>query len=167
MPAVSSTPQIFREFLNPSWHSALLTHVEALAHRPMRHRVSDTSCGRDNFHNDPLLRLFLTRFTPFVSEVTLERLKPSYVFTSLYRKGGWLPDHIDRPQCHVTLDYCVSCDGEWPINIGDSNIILNTNDAVVFHGRRLRHGRPEGEHGEFCWMVLFHYVPATFTGPLT
>lgn len=56
----------------------------------------------------------------YASDLFGETVKPSYVFLSMYDKGGNCPLHIDRPQCRYTIDYLIRQEQSdpWPICVG-------------------------------------------------
>ena len=76
--------------------------------------------GRRYAHNLPFLVNIHRQLTGFASELFGEKVKPSYVFLSLYDAGGRCPLHIDRPQCRYTIDYLIQQEQKdpWPIRIG-------------------------------------------------
>jgi len=76
--------------------------------------------NRKYAHNPPLLQTIHKQLTGFASELFDEKLKPSYVFLSIYNEHGICPLHIDRPQCYRTIDYLIDedVDEAWPIYIG-------------------------------------------------
>lgn len=76
--------------------------------------------GRRYAHNLPFFVDIHQQLADFASELFGEAVKPSYVFLSLYDKGGGCPLHIDRPQCRYTIDYLIRQEQSepWPILIG-------------------------------------------------
>lgn len=76
--------------------------------------------GRRYGHN---IRFFVDihhQLTSFASDLFREKVKPSYVFLSMYEANGNCPLHIDRPQCRYTIDYLIQQESNepWPIDIG-------------------------------------------------
>lgn len=76
--------------------------------------------GRRYAHNLPFFVNIHYQLADYASELFGEAVKPSYVFLSLYDKGGGCPLHIDRPQCRYTIDYLIRQEQSepWPILIG-------------------------------------------------
>lgn len=76
--------------------------------------------GRRQAHNLPFFMDIHHQLKDYASELFGEKVKPSYVFLSMYDKGGQCPLHIDRPQCRYTIDYLIRQEQEdpWPIAIG-------------------------------------------------
>lgn len=76
--------------------------------------------GRRYAHNLPFLVDIHRQLADQASALFGETVKPSYVFLSLYDKGGQCPLHIDRPQCRYTIDYLIQQQHKdpWPIRIG-------------------------------------------------
>ena len=79
-------------------------------------------------HNDPFFVAIHQQLGDYASDLFGEKLKPSYVFLSMYEDGGICPLHIDRPQCYRTIDYLIRQDDPdpWPIHIGS----LHTDDEI-------------------------------------
>lgn len=159
-------PVLIQSLLGGPLAAAVAHHVGFLATSPASKRRYDAKCRRFCVHNDPFLRIVHANLTPLAEQRTGERLRPSYVFAAFYQRGGGVDPHVDRRQCHVTLDYCVSADGAWPLTIEGTDYVLSPNDAILFFGRRLSHWRRKDDFGDHCHMVFFHFVPIAFTGPL-
>jgi hypothetical protein len=81
---------------------------------------SPSKFGRRYAHNMPFFVNIHYQLAEYASELFGEAVKPSYVFLSLYDKGGGCPLHIDRPQCRYTIDYLIRQEQSepWPILIG-------------------------------------------------
>ena len=81
---------------------------------------SSTKFGRRYAHNLQFFVRIHDALAEFASDLFGERVKPSYVFLSMYEKGGNCPLHIDRPQCRYTIDYLIRQEQTepWPISIG-------------------------------------------------
>lgn len=129
-------------------------------------------------HNPPLLVQVHHRgdLVERVSHLVGMPLKPSYCFLSMYGPEGVCPEHRDRPQCAVTVDYLVSSDAQdnpWPLRIhqqdGWREYRLHPGDAVVYSGEEQAHCRdPMASHSDATYanLVFFHFVPVCFSGPL-
>jgi hypothetical protein len=81
---------------------------------------TDNKFNRRYAHNPPYLVGIHRQLTDFASDLFGEKLKPSYVFLSIYNEQGICPLHIDRPQCYRTIDYLIDqdVDEEWPLHVG-------------------------------------------------
>lgn len=81
---------------------------------------SPSKFGRRYGHNIPFFVNIHHQLVEYASSLFGEKVKPSYVFLSLYDDGGQCPLHIDRPQCRYTIDYLIrqEHDEPWPIAIG-------------------------------------------------
>lgn len=92
-------------------------------------------------HNDSFFVAIHQQLGEFASDLFGEKLKPSYVFLSMYENDGICPLHIDRPQCYRTIDYLIRQDDPdpWPIHIGG----LHTDEeiAALYEAGE---GHPEG-----------------------
>lgn len=76
--------------------------------------------GRRYGHNLGFFVNIHRQLSDYASELFGEKVKPSYVFLSMYDKGGQCPLHIDRPQCRYTIDYLIRQEQKdpWPICVG-------------------------------------------------
>lgn len=79
-----------------------------------------TRFGRRYAHNLPYLVAIHQQLTNYASDLFGQKVKPSYVFLSLYDAGGQCPLHVDRPQCRFTIDYLIQQEQKiaWPIRVG-------------------------------------------------
>lgn len=82
--------------------------------------LDETKFVRAYAHNPPYLVGLHKQLTEFASDTFGMKLKPSYVFLSMYRENGICPLHIDRPQCFRTIDLLIrsTSQEDWPIRIG-------------------------------------------------
>lgn len=90
--------------------------------------------GRRYAHNVGFFVGIHHQLKDYASELFGEKVKPSYVFLSMYDKGGQCPLHIDRPQCRYTIDYLIQQeqDDPWPIAIGpqmSDEVVLTIKDT--------------------------------------
>jgi hypothetical protein len=130
---------------------------------------------RHGWHNEPIARFFHHQLTGLVARVAGEPVKPAYCYASAYRSGAALSAHFDRRQCEYTLSVLVDHSGAaagepWPLFFqapsGKVSAALAPGDGVLFRGCELPHWR-EAAHSRFDQtMLLFHYVPASFSGVL-
>jgi hypothetical protein len=76
--------------------------------------------GRRYGNNVPFFVAIHQQLAEYASDLFGEEVKPSYVFLSMYDKGGNCPLHIDRPQCRYTIDYLIRQEQSepWPICVG-------------------------------------------------
>ena len=152
--------------------------------------------NRRYLHNSPFLVQIHHQLTDYACQVFQEKVKPSYVFLSMYEKDGNCPLHVDRPQCRYTIDYLIRQEQEhpWPIAIGPvmpdderyslattqpvgdekTKIIEDTNWSVC----ELSENDAVCYSGTHCWhyrprpsdgkadLAFFHFVPEGFDGPL-
>ena len=81
---------------------------------------SPNKFGRRYAHNVGFFVNIHSQLADYASDLFGEKVKPSYVFLSLYDKGGQCPLHIDRPQCRYTIDYLIRQEQKepWPIAVG-------------------------------------------------
>lgn len=91
--------------------------------------------GRRYRQNLPFFVSIHHQLTDYASDLFGEKVKPSYVFLSMYDKGGQCPLHIDRPQCRYTIDYLIRQEQKdpWPIAIGPQMVDEEKNTIKVSH----------------------------------
>ena len=152
--------------------------------------VDNNEFFRKFVHNHPLLRVLHGNMVEEASEIFGEKVKPSYVFLSMYFKGqGAVPLHIDRPQCYRTIDVCLNQEKVWPIYVNHTDkwsedkeeqekiknnageYLLQPGDAVCYSGTDHPHFRRpmkelEEQKDNFCDLAFFHFVPENFEGSL-
>lgn len=93
------------------------------------------------------------------------QLSPSYVYARLYLYGAFLPKHTDRKECELTVSICLdsSTKRSWPLYIEICpgkilEVLLATNSAVVFDGRRFSHWRNQLEQDWNSQLFLHYYI---------
>jgi hypothetical protein len=132
----------------------------------------DNKFNRWQWHNLPLLVEMHHdhEFIKTVSDMLGVKVKPSYVFLSMYGPDGVCPLHVDRPQCQFTVDLAIEQDAIWPIYINDKPIALQEGEAVLYSGTGDPHFRKpmsEDSLATYCTLAFFHFVPTTWMGRLS
>jgi hypothetical protein len=129
--------------------------------------VDDHLFHRLQRHNDPFFVGIHEMITDRVSDWLGVKVKPSYVFTSMYAEGmGICPKHTDRDQCEYTFDICINQKEPWPINIASEDYVLEEGDAILYSGTNHVHYRNRIQPHNYCDLVFFHFVNAEFSGKL-
>lgn len=125
MESYTDRPVIVRELFDKNTHKAITRYInEFVPLFPLaadrKELDSPNKFGRRYAHNLPFLVEIHRQLTQYASELFGQKVKPSYVFLSMYDKGGRCPLHIDRPQCRYTIDYLIQQESSeaWPISIG-------------------------------------------------
>lgn len=120
-------------------------------------------------HNDPA-------FVALACETFGTKVKPSYVFLSMYGPEGTCPAHTDRPQCLYTIDVAVNQDAVWPIYIGESTIttvedckpyLLEPGQAAAYSGVGQKHYRKAmaaDSKATYADLAFFHFADARWMG---
>ena len=158
-------PRVLHGLLSPPLFSAFQLYVRELARSEA---LSWEEWGRRHIrHNDPIAVLLHEKLTPHVQQVVGREVKPSYVFMACYAEGGRVPPHRDREQCRYTLDLCVTQEGPpWPLYVEGRPYVLAPNEALVYRGSEQTHHRDEKPAATVAHLAFFHFVDATFAGPL-
>ena len=139
--------------------------------------VGDSQCVRRcGEHDEGLARFWHHQLTGAIELIAGAPIKPSYTYFAGYLSEASLDAHVDREQCELTVSLLVDFEpapeslSPWPLIIegehGDIAIHQALGDALVFRGRELRHRRDALGPGQSSTSILFHYVPAGFSGPL-
>lgn len=141
--------------------------------------ANDARAERYAAHNDPAGRIVQRLLAPLAAGVIGGAIKPSYAFASLYRGGAALRVHRDRPQCEYTLSLLIEHaeagpDGlsPWPIQLYPEagappiECFQRAGGGLLFRGCDIPHGRSALPVDQSCWVMLLHYVDASFDGSL-
>jgi hypothetical protein len=115
-------------------------------------------------HSPEATNYLLEKLAPKIAEVVRFPLLPSYSYVQIYRKGGMLPLHVDRPECEVTVTITLDYDAKalWPLYLLNENVIaatLDKGDAFLFAATKFLHGRRAFE-GESWTQATLHYGPS-------
>lgn len=109
--------------------------------------------------------MLLRRCRPIFEEVLGKSLVETFAYWRLYRSGGVLKKHKDRPACEISATVSIQClpmDQSWPIEIEDlhgrhRSIELRPGSALLYQGHRVSHWRLPFT-GASQVQLLFHYV---------
>ena len=101
-----------------------------LQKRTMESMEPDFDSKRWGRHNPPWLKRMHIALTPLAERLSNKKLKPSYVYYSAYTRESYLPLHIDRVQCDVTLDYCILQPIDWPLYVADREISSAISERI-------------------------------------
>jgi hypothetical protein len=77
------------------------------------------------------------------------------------KQGANLGEHVDRDECGYIIDYCLSSKTVWPLKVDGVDYEINPNEALVFKGTEVLHGRgpiPDPENN-VVEMIFFHFLP--------
>lgn len=118
-------PVVVQELFDRETHDTIVRYINEFV--PLFPLAADrkdpdnaNKFGRRYAHNLPFLVGIHHQLKEYASDLFGEKVKPSYVFLSMYDKGGRCPLHIDRPQCRYTIDYLIQQESSdpWPIRVG-------------------------------------------------
>ena len=154
-------PTIEKELFAPEVHQKIVEFIKSGAFIVER----DLEFNRESAVNTPYFKFIHDQLAKEASDIFGEKVKPSYVYTSLYGDAGVCHFHTDRPQCKYTIDYCIDQDEAWDIWVDDKPYTLEPNDALCYSGTDSPHFR-EKIKGKYCHLVFFHFVPVDFVGQL-
>ena len=191
----TARPIVIKELFEAETYRKILAFMSDIV--PIMPKDSDpTQFNRTYAHNVPFFRTIHAQLADYASGIFGEKVKPSYVFLSMYNKNGQCPLHIDRPQCRYTIDYLIRMDQKepWPIHIGpqmsdyERNAIQDGHHkdlrvkeiikSVEWHEVLLQPNDAVCYSGTNAWhyrptkskgkadLVFFHFVPEAFNGPL-
>ena len=107
----------------------------------------------------PVCNTLLGLLCEKVSEAAGKKLKPTYSYCRVYRKGNTLAPHKDRPSCEYSVTLNLSQNGKWPIYMGSRSLDLQPGDGCLYRGCDIEHSRKEFKGDEYI-QVFLHYVDA-------
>jgi hypothetical protein len=126
-------------------------------------------------YNDPVGRFVHTRLTAAMSAVAGQPVEPAFSYLLSYEAGAALAPHKDRAQAEFSIslqiDHAPAPAGPtgWPLwfEFDDGRRFaadLAIGDAVLYHGRSVRHHREALPAGERSTILVLEYVPRDFHG---
>jgi len=134
----------------------------------MKHRVDDGNMQEDDQaplatsnYGDPAMESLMLNKKNKLEKIINLKLLPTYSYWRIYVWDQNLKDHTDRPSCEISITVHFGSDGkeEWPIYMGDTPIILQPGDAVVYKGCEINHKRDHYK-GDWYAQAFLHYVDA-------
>jgi PKHD-type hydroxylase len=105
----------------------------------------------------PVCNTLLGLLCEKVSEAVGKKLKPTYSYCRVYRKGNSLAPHKDRPSCEYSVTLNLSQTHPWPIFMGKRSVVQSPGDGCVYRGCDIEHSRGEFKGDEYV-QVFLHYV---------
>ncbi|MBP7624383.1 MAG: hypothetical protein KA763_10475 [Xanthomonadales bacterium] len=163
--------------LLPASHVAeLARYYWALAGEGFLQLDDHRGCLRHIAHSHPVADFWHDQLNARVSQLVGCATKPSYSFVSLYREGGDLKWHVDRPPCEYTItllvDYApldAADRSPWALKLRARDgrtreLHQRVGDALIFKGRELKHSRDVLPTGHRSASLLFHFVDADYDG---
>jgi alkylated DNA repair dioxygenase AlkB len=118
--------------------------------------------GSDEFF-DNLLQEKLSHVQSLVSFP----IKPECSYARIYKNGGKLEPHVDRPPLDITASISLKTNlsEEWPIFIEDLNGNVRSEkilegDAIIFLGNKMKHWREPliCENNQFTTKLFLHWI---------
>jgi len=114
-------------------------------------------------YNDPLGESVLGDVWPKVKALSGLDLLPTYSFLRMYRHGGVLRKHVDRPSCEVSATLFLGSDATWPIGVevdGEARLVhLEPGDLMLYRGCEVPHWR-DAFGGQYSVHMFLHFVEA-------
>jgi hypothetical protein len=114
-------------------------------------------------YNDPLGESVLAMVAPQIARLTGLALLPTYSFLRMYKSGGVLRKHVDRPSCEVSATLFLGSDAVWPISVevdGTARQVhLEPGDLMLYRGCDVPHWR-DPFPGQYSVHAFLHFVEA-------
>ena len=111
-----------------------------------------------------LFETVLERLWPEIEIITGKELIPTYAYSRLYINGNILNEHVDRPECEisVTIQLGRSHHYSWPIWMENTRIDLAEGDGIIYKGCEIDHRRDacDGPPGYYSGQLFLHFVDA-------
>jgi len=115
--------------------------------------------------NSELFNHLIHYLLPIMEKETKLKLKPIYSYNRIYIGGAELKKHTDRDACEIsasiTLKYFYKDKNyKWPLCMGDTPVIINSGDGVIYKGCEIPHWRPVFNQPKEYWhhQLFIHYV---------
>jgi hypothetical protein len=162
-------PRVIDKVFEPEVFKLVKARIEEIKQECYNDKESHDNAifYRLNKHNDPFFKSLYPLVQPHVEVMASKKVKPSYVFNSMYFVGkGNCPIHKDRPQCKYTLDLCINQNEPWGIVVGGREYFLEENQALCYSGTDHWHYRLPIQPNNYCDLAFFHFVDLDFNGPL-
>lgn len=103
------------------------------------------------------IRMLHLHETEKVSSISHKQLAPTYCYTRIYYRGSELLPHIDRDACEYSITLHLQGSDPWEIYMGDTPVLLEPGDAVLYKGCEIVHYRKPFQ-GEWYVQCFLHYV---------
>jgi hypothetical protein len=118
--------------------------------------------GAHCIHSSEAGNYLFEKLTPKIVELVGSSVVPRYSYVRVYKEGGILPLHVDRPGCEVTVTITLDYDAKalWPIFLLTEKVIsatLDKGDALLFDATKFLHCRRAFE-GQSWTQATLHYV---------
>ena len=158
--------KVVKNFIAPSFADYLKNYFTVIAENGHCVRGDDQAPNSYCIYGAPAFDTLMLMTSPIVEEHLYKKVIPQYTYARIYFKNSILEEHIDRPECEISVT--ISLGGEynnlWPICIKDyednTNCIeLDRGDAMIYYGRDLKHWR-NNFNGVSQYQIFSHYVYA-------
>ena len=162
----SFTPHIIKGLFSDDERRPLFEYLNSVRRNLDRFAYDGEIFHRHQIHKPSVLVPIHAKLIEKAESIFAEKLKPSYSFLSMYSNKGICPEHVDRPMCAWTIDYCLSQKRVWPIYVQNVPYLLEENDALCYSGTSQPHYRKQIEFDNSVDMAFFHFVPVDYEGEL-
>ena len=158
--------KVVKNFIAPSFADYLKNYFTVIAENGHCALGDDQAPNSYCIYGDPAFDTLMLMTSPIVEKSLNKKVVPQYTYARIYLKNSILEEHVDRPECEISVT--ISLGGEyenlWPICIKDyednTNCIeLDRGDAMIYYGRDLKHWRNKF-NGVSHYQIFSHYVYA-------
>lgn len=151
---------VIKNFITPEV-TKLLSDYTVMSHRlnfKKDAKGDQTDFSETGEYGAVIMEALLVSSRERMEKETGLRLRPTYSFWRMYNKFSNLAPHKDRPACEISVTVQLGSDGtDYPLIIGDKEIVLQNGDAVAYLGCEVLHSRNEYE-GDWHSQCFLHYV---------
>lgn len=110
------------------------------------------------FKTFPGMEAIVDKIETHASDVANKKMKmfisAFHLYSFSYGKPILRP-HIDDAAGEIVFDYQLDSSIVWPIKVNKKNYSLNNNDALIFAGENVPHGRPEQLFKNNDYVLMF------------
>lgn len=159
---------IIRNFLTPKELEKCKSLLLNMYHAGKLKYEADNSHYAESYGGDCdyFESLLNTKWAQVQNLVTFP-IKPENSYGRIYRNGGTLARHVDRPPLDITCSISIggNLDVEWPICLIDLNGVTRCErivegDAIIFLGNRMEHWRERlsCRNDQYTLKLFLHWV---------
>lgn len=137
----------------------------ALMQRYNKYYLKDEVTKSDWVYADALGESLLLQLQPLMEKYSNCKLYPTNSVLRIYKNGGILKKHIDRPTCEFSATLTIGYDAKelYPIWVKSAEnkipIHLDCGDMLLYKGCEIPHWRDEFS-GRYWIQLFLHYVDA-------
>ena len=158
--------EVVKQFIDYSFANFLKNYFDVIVRKGICDMGDDQAPNSFCIYGDAAFDTLMVMCVPIIEKQLKREIIPQYTYARIYLKNSILEEHVDRPECEISVT--ITLGGEydrlWPICIKDyednTNCIeLDIGDAMIYYGSDLKHWRNKF-NGISQYQIFSHYVYA-------